>query len=172
MASEIPPAQRPASMPLLSAAFVLAFGVLLLVPVWAQLGVLAESEHGGHGGPTADHDAFAAQIEAQAAAFGQPDGSVRIPAGETVYIQAQQFYFTPATIHLQPGADYTLAFHATDVVHGVSLIMEGSLNMVLMPGATVEVPLRATESGEVQMLCTDYCGLGHHLMAGRIVFGE
>lgn len=167
---DLSPVQRPASRPLLVAAFVTAFGVLILVPVWARLGVLASSGHDSHhGGPAADAHAFAAQVEAQGAAYGQPDGSVNVPAGETVYIQAQQFSFVPAVIHLQRGAEYTLAFHATDVMHGVSLIKDGSLNTVLMPGTTVAVPFRATESGEVQMLCTEYCGLGHHLMAGRIV---
>lgn len=166
------PVQPKASSPLLGAAFVLAFGVLLLVPVWSRLGVLADSGHGGHGAPAADHEAFVAQLEAQAAAYGQPDGSVKIPAGETVYIQAQQFSFIPAVIHLQRGAAYNLSFHATDVMHGVSLVMQGSLNTVLMPGATVDVSIRAAESGEVRMLCTEYCGLGHDQMVGRIFIDE
>lgn len=170
MTGDIPPIQRSASLPLLAAAFVIAFGVLILVPVWAELGVLASSGHDSHhGGPATDDAAFAAQAEAQMAAYGQPDGSVKIPAGETVYILAQQFSFNPAVIHLERGAEYTLAFHATDVMHGVSLIMGGSLASVLMPGTTVVVPLRATESGDVQMLCTEYCGLGHNQMVGRIV---
>lgn len=173
MEAETPPAQRRASLPLLVAAFVIAFGVLLLVPVWARLGVLEASGHDDHhGGGSSAHDAFLALVEAQEKAYGQPDHSVRIPPGQTVYIQARQFGFTPATIHLQRGGDYTLAFHATDVMHGVSLIMDGNLSTVLMPGTTVEMPIRATESGEVQMRCTEYCGLGHHLMLGQIVVDD
>ncbi len=172
MVSESPPPQRSASLRLLAVAFVAAFGVLLLVPLWAQLGVLEAGGHDDHAAGQSDHEAFLGRLEAQTESYGQPDGSVRIPAGETVYIQARQFGFIPATIHLQRGADYTLAFHATDMMHGVSLIMDGSIGTLLMPNTTVEVPIRALESGEVQMLCTEYCGLGHHLMLGKLVIED
>lgn len=172
MVSDANSPQRTASLALLAVAFVAAFGVLLLVPLWAQLGVLEAGGHDDHAAGSADHEAFLDQVAAQTESYGLPDGSVRIPAGQTVYIQARQFGFSPATIRLRRGERYTLAFHATDMMHGVSLIMNGSLGTVLMPNATVELPIRALESGEVQMVCTEYCGLGHHLMVGRLVIED
>lgn len=165
------PATGRGSIPLLSVAFVLAFSVMLLVPVWAWLDVIdTGGGHGDHGGAqTVAAEAFRATVDAQTERYGQADGSVRVPDGEPVYVFVQQFAFTPNTIRLKRGAQHTLVFYAADVYHGVSLVHGGSLTTVLAPGTPVSLPIHVTEASEIEVRCTEYCGAAHHIMQARLI---
>lgn len=159
---------------LLAAAFIVAFSVLLLVPIWSAMGVLdAEAGHGEHGAAATMAEAdFQAQVDRQLERYGQPDGSVRVVAGEDVFIMARQFAFLPRTIHLKRGETYNLVFYAADVMHGVSLILGGSLSSVLLPGTPVTIRARPTTSGTIEVRCTEYCGAGHHAMTATILVDD
>ncbi|MCE7938326.1 hypothetical protein DCC79_13905 [bacterium] len=162
------------SMRLLAAAFGVAFSVLLLVPIWSAMGVLdTEAGHGDHGAATvmAAED-FQARVDQQLERFGQADGSVAIPPGTDVFVMARQYAFVPRTIHLKRGETYDLVFYAADVMHGVSLIMGGSLSSVLLPGTPVTIRVRPTASGTIALRCTEYCGAGHHAMTASITVGD
>lgn len=170
----------------LVAAFVVAFLVLIIVPLWYALGAVGAGAGHAHGGVVITEDWFLSKINEQQQKYGLPDGSVRIPPGDKsyvtmpdglviptstskVYIMARQFAFIPNTIRLQFGGLYDLIFFSPDVFHGASLIQEGSLNMVVMPNMTSKVTLRVTQLGEIQLRCNEYCGVAHHLMQGRII---
>lgn len=158
------------SVALLAAAFAVAFAVLILVPLWAVLGVLdLEGGHDDHSAASMRAEDFQAQVDRQLERYGQADGSVRPPAGADVFVMVRQFSFSPATIHLDRGEHYNLVFYAADVMHGVSLIMDGSLNVVLMPGTPVPISLQISTPGVVTVRCTEYCGAAHHVMAATIL---
>lgn len=156
-------------MATLGLALVLAFGVLAVAPLWGLLGTGSAISHGDHGpAQVVEHD-IDKLVQAQAQAYGDADGVVTPPPGATIHILVRQFGFVPSTIRLEKDVDYVLAFHAIDVIHGIALVMDAGIGTVLMPGATVAVPFRAAQEGLVEMLCTEYCGLGHHLMRGQIL---
>jgi cytochrome c oxidase subunit 2 len=76
--------------------------------------------------------------------------------------------FQPAEIRVPAGADITFTATSVDVLHGFNI--EGTrLNMMLIPGQISRNEYRFDEPGEHLLICHEYCGLGHHLMYGRIV---
>jgi cytochrome c oxidase subunit 2 len=151
-------------------AFVIAFGVLVLIPVWFALGAVELEAGGGHhgSGEMIPVEEFRSRVMDQNKKYGLDDGSVRPPPGE-VYILAMQFGYMPNTIRLKAGEHYTLVFLSADVLHGISLIQEKSLNSVIMPRMTTVVTIEPMRPGEALMLCNEYCGRGHHLMKGKII---
>ena len=180
------PAVVKGSTRFLVAAFVVAFMVMLVIPVWFILGAVGAGAGHVHGGAKISPEWFVSKVNEQQQKYGLPDGSVRIPPGKKVrvtmpdglvvvastskvYIMARQFSFTPTTIRLQYGGLYDLLFYSPDVFHGASVIQEGSINAVVMPSMTSKLTVRVTKLGEIQILCNEYCGLGHHLMKGRII---
>jgi cytochrome c oxidase subunit II len=57
-----------------------------------------------------------------------------------------------------------------DVQHGFSLVMvPHSLNFQLLPGYITQINISPDSVGEYPIMCNEYCGLGHHLMLGRII---
>jgi cytochrome c oxidase subunit 2 len=153
----------------LAAGFILAFMVLILVPVWVALGAVETEEDGHHGGGMMlTPEQFEAKVREQREKYGQPDGSVKPPPGD-VYILARQFVFSPSRLRLETGEHYTLHIYSPDVIHGYSLVMERSLNTVVLPRMMSMMEIELTRPGEILVTCNEYCGLGHHLMRGLII---
>ncbi|MBI2906149.1 MAG: hypothetical protein HYX92_00690 [Chloroflexi bacterium] len=170
----------------LVAAFLVAFSVMVLVPMWFALGVVGSGGAHVHGGVKISQEWFTSKISEQQKKYALPDGSVRIPPGDKVtvtmpdglmvptstskvYIMARQFSFIPNTIRLQYGGLYDIIFFSPDVLHGGSVIMEGSLNTVILPDMTTKILVRPTKLGEIEIRCTEYCGAAHHLMKAKII---
>jgi cytochrome c oxidase subunit 2 len=40
---------------------------------------------------------------------------------------------------------------------------------MLIPGEITELDYRFEERGEHLLICHEYCGVGHHLMFGRVI---
>lgn len=154
----------------LVAAFIIAFMVMAVVPLWFVLGAVGgEEAHQHGGGATVSKEWFGDKLQVQQDKYGLPDGSVQIPPGSTVYVMAQQFAFRPNTIRLVFGGNYEFIFFSPDVLHGASLIQAGSVNTVILPDLTAKISIKATQLGEIRLLCNEYCGAGHHLMKGKII---
>ena len=121
-----------------------------------------------------DTDAFRAEAAAfvDARQVGE-EGGVPVVApepGEDVYLQAQQFQFSPV-LQLQRGQTHRLLISSVDVQHGFSLQLEDnrpSMNFQVLPGYLYVIRVTPTETGEFSLVCNEFCGLGHHLMTGRI----
>lgn len=182
----VTPGSVKASTFFLVLAFTVAFMVMLVVPTWYALGAVGAGAGHVHGGAKISREWFVSKVNEQQQKYGLPDGSVRIPPGNKVlvtmpdglvvpaatskvYIMMSQYAFTPNTIRLQFGGLYDLLFYSPDVFHGASLIQDGSLNAVVMPSMTSKLTVRLTKLGEIQLVCNEYCGLGHHLMKARII---
>lgn len=91
------------------------------------------------------------------------------PGGE-VYLEASRFQFRPI-IQLEKGETYRFLISSRDVQHGFSL-HPGNINLQILPGYVQEVSLTPQEAGEYSLVCNEYCGLGHHVMGGRIIVTE
>lgn len=92
------------------------------------------------------------------------------PPGTDVYVVAQTFQFRPI-LKLRKGETYRLLITSLDMQHGLS-IQPAGLNFQILPGYLTVLRLTPTEAGQFQIVCNEYCGLGHHLMSGKIVVTE
>jgi cytochrome c oxidase subunit 2 len=95
---------------------------------------------------------------------------VRPPAGASAYLIAQRFQWSPI-LELKKGETYHIYLSATDVQHGLSL-QPVNMNFQVVPGYASLLTLTPTEAGVYTILCNQYCGVGHHLMAGRVIVKE
>jgi cytochrome c oxidase subunit 2 len=83
-------------------------------------------------------------------------------------IVAQAWAFLPPEIRVPAGAEVTFTATTIDIIHGLNV--EGTrLNMMLIPGQISRNTYRFREPGEHLIICHEYCGLGHHTMAGRVI---
>ncbi|WP_181691932.1 cupredoxin domain-containing protein [Natronomonas sp. LN261] len=85
-----------------------------------------------------------------------------------VYVRALQFAFIPGDVEVP--ANSTVTFHVTssDVIHSYSVVGTNANTMVI-PGEVATITVETEEPGEHGIICTEYCGSGHHNMAGKLI---
>lgn len=160
----------------LVAAVVIAFSVLLIIPMWAAYGVMFPGEGGGHA-HGAGEMVTASEFEEKTARFMEErrlaDGSVRAAHGEPIYVMATQYTFTPNTIRLAAGEQYDLQMLSKDVVHAFSIHMgDTSYNAVVMPKMVTALKLKPAKPGKYLVVCNEYCGIGHDYMYFSVIVEE
>ena len=89
------------------------------------------------------------------------------PAGADVYLAALTFQWTPI-LKLRKGAEYILHLSALDVNHGFNLYPV-NVNFQVVPGYDYGLRITPNQSGDVFIICNEFCGIGHHLMVGKMV---
>jgi len=100
--------------------------------------------------------------------FDQPGVREVAPGQYEVVVIGRYWSFTPAQVRVPAGADITFIATSADVLHGFNI--EGTrLNMMLIPGQISRNTYRFDEPGEYLLICHEYCGIGHHTMAGRVI---
>lgn len=92
------------------------------------------------------------------------------PPGSEVYLLARMWQWYPA-LKLEAGRTYTLHLSAADLNHGFSL-QPYNLNFQVVPGYDYALKVTPGEAGDFRVLCNEYCGIGHHLMIGKILVVE
>ena len=92
---------------------------------------------------------------------------VEPPPGSHVYMQASQYAWIPV-VRLRQGAEYTLHLSSLDVNHGFSLYPL-NINFQVVPGYDYGLRIVPNQPGEFHVMCNEFCGIGHHLMVGKIV---
>jgi cytochrome c oxidase subunit II len=101
------------------------------------------------------------------ARFAHP--SVTVGAnGATVVAFGMMFGFNPAEIRVPAGKPVTFRLTSADVTHGF-LIVGTNANTMLVPGYVSQFTTVFRQPGEYLIVCNEYCGLGHHLMAGKLI---
>jgi len=95
---------------------------------------------------------------------------VEPPPGSDVYLLARQWQWYPV-IKLKKGETYRLHLSSTDVLHGFS-IQPLNLNFMVVPGYDYVLTITPTTSGEYAIVCNEFCGIGHHIMIGKILVTE
>lgn len=101
---------------------------------------------------------------------GATDGGIPVvapPAGADIYLLGAQFQWTPV-LQLEQGAEYTLHLSSLDVNHGFNLF-PFNVNFQVVPGYDYGLRVIPTEAGSYSILCNEFCGIGHHLMVGRVI---
>ena len=105
---------------------------------------------------------------AQTAPFDNPGVFQTGPNQYTAVIVARAWAFSPAELHVPVGGEITFIATSTDVIHGLN-VESTRLNMMLIPGQISKNTYTFREPGEYLLICHEYCGLGHHTMAGKVV---
>ena len=83
------------------------------------------------------------------------------------YYVARIFSFAPAEIRVPAGSRITFYVTSADVEHGFS-IPETGVNTMVTPGWVSSVSHTFRERGTFLLVCNEYCGSGHHLMAAKV----
>ncbi len=66
------------------------------------------------------------------------------------------------------GAEVEFVITSADVLHGF-LILDTSVNAMVIPGQVTRVATTFDEAGEYEIVCHEYCGIGHQGMFGKVV---
>ncbi|GEM_PF-187701 len=89
------------------------------------------------------------------------------------WITAQQWYYNPKIIKVDPGDTVRFIVTSADITHGFA-INELGINLTLLEGEMVEheivVPPDIAE-GTYTIYCSVFCGIGHPYFKGRIIVG-
>ncbi|MBX6394631.1 MAG: cytochrome c oxidase subunit II [Alicyclobacillaceae bacterium] len=143
----------------------LTLGVLILAAFVVVVGVNAFAM--GAQPPSDSQKIDPAKVD-QTPPFNQP--SVK-KIGENEYevtMTAFVFGFAPASIEVPAGSTVHFRVTSKDVVHGFE-IPGTNVNMMVVPGYVNTATHTFTKPGNYLILCNEYCGAGHHLMAGHVV---
>ena len=74
----------------------------------------------------------------------------------------------PNEIRIPKGSTVTFYLHSQDVIHGIK-IKDTTVSLMVIPGQVGRATYTFDEPGEYLFLCHEYCGLGHHVMSGKII---
>jgi cytochrome c oxidase subunit 2 len=101
--------------------------------------------------------------------LGQPfvlaDGTVE------VQMVAIMFAFAPNEVRVPAGRPIRFRLTSADVTHGF-MISGTNANTMLMPGYISQFTTVFPRTGDYLLVCHEFCGNGHHVMAGRIIVEE
>lgn len=92
------------------------------------------------------------------------------PPGSEVYLLGRMWNWYPV-LKLKQGVEYTLHLSSTDLNHGFSLYPV-NLNFQVIPGYDYALKITPNKAGDFRIICNEFCGIGHHLMVGRVLVEE
>jgi cytochrome c oxidase subunit 2 len=87
-----------------------------------------------------------------------------------VYVLAYQFAFMPGSdqpIRLPAGSTVTFHVASRDVIHGFAVVGT-NINSMAIPGQVARLTVEFDDPATYGVVCHEYCGAGHHSMAGQI----
>jgi cytochrome c oxidase subunit 2 len=93
----------------------------------------------------------------------------RGPAVRTFEVTASRFKFEPDLLEVAAGDEVRLVLRSADSLHGLEI--KGMKVKVKIPkgGEPVSATFVASRPGTFEFTCSEYCGLGHRNMKGRLV---
>lgn len=91
---------------------------------------------------------------------------VEPPPGSDIYLMGMMWQWRPI-LRLQEGVEYILHLSSMDVNHGFNL-HPFNINFQVVPGYDYGLRITPTEAGEFRIVCNEFCGVGHHMMVGRV----
>jgi cytochrome c oxidase subunit II len=98
--------------------------------------------------------------------------AVQSPAEEgrvhEIKMTAKKYEFSPSEIHVKQGEKVRLLITALDRKHGFEIKPLG-IKTDLEQGKEQVVEFQASQSGEFEFHCSNFCGLGHGRMKGKLI---
>lgn len=90
------------------------------------------------------------------------------PGRYEAHVVARMWEFEPDVITVPKGSVVDFYVISPDVAHGF-IIPGKNVNLMALPEAVAYAQARFDAPGAFQIVCHEYCGLGHHGMAGSVV---
>jgi heme/copper-type cytochrome/quinol oxidase subunit 2 len=86
-----------------------------------------------------------------------------------VAMEARMGSFAPQVIYARQGDTVHVTIRAMDTAHGFKVQGRDDIDVLLMPGQTVEVSFVVDWEGGREWYCTFSCGSQHGTMTGMII---
>lgn len=103
--------------------------------------------------------------------FVSPGVTVAEDGSQQVVAVGLMFAFVPFEITVTAGRPVTFRMTSPDVIHGFQIVGTNANTMVI-PGYVSQFTVTFDTPGEYLIVCNEYCGIGHHLMQGRLIVEE
>jgi cytochrome c oxidase subunit 2 len=87
--------------------------------------------------------------------------------GSDVYLVAMMWRWYPV-LKLKAGQTYRVHVSSMDLQHGLS-ILPINVNFQVLPGYDHVITMTPKEKGTYDVVCNEFCGIGHHQMTGKIL---
>jgi cytochrome c oxidase subunit 2 len=118
-------------------------------------------------GPPSNMETIDPQKVDQTAPFDKP-GIKQIGENEyEVVMTLEIFSFNPGDIEVPAGSTVHFILTSKDVTHGFQ-IAGTNVNAMVMPGHIQKISQKFDKPGKYLVLCNEYCGAGHQVMATTI----
>jgi cytochrome c oxidase subunit 2 len=89
------------------------------------------------------------------------------PGRYEAHVVSKSFSFKPDPLKVPKGAVVDFYLTSQDIVHG--FYIDGTdVNLMAIPNAVTYGQARFTKPGKYQVICHEFCGLGHQDMVGTI----
>ena len=148
-------------------AFLWCMVLFAMMPIWHWVGGQNPSGIRGKVEPAR----FSERVEkfVQDYKVGEEKGVpvVAPPPGSDIYMLGRMWAWYPV-LKLKLGATYTLHLSSLDLNHGFSLFPV-NINFQVVPGYDYGLKITPNESGTFHVVCNEFCGIGHHLMVGKVI---
>jgi cytochrome c oxidase subunit 2 len=92
---------------------------------------------------------------------------VEPPPGGDAYLLGMMWNWFPV-IKLREGETYRLHISSLDLQHGFSL-QPMNMNFQILPGYDHVLTVTPPSTGIFNIVCNEFCGIGHHNMTGKII---
>lgn len=92
------------------------------------------------------------------------------PPGSDIYVLARMWQWYPV-LKLKKGAEYIMHLSSMDLNHGFSLFPI-NINFQVIPGYDYALKVSPNAAGDFRIICNEFCGIGHHLMIGKVLVEE
>jgi cytochrome c oxidase subunit 2 len=93
------------------------------------------------------------------------------PAPHVITMTAKKYEFSPSTITVAKGERVRIEATALDKTHGIE-IKEFNVKVKLEKGKMTVVEFTPDRTGEFEFKCSEFCGLGHGHMKGKLIVTE
>ena len=91
---------------------------------------------------------------------------IKPPAGADIYLLGRMWLWYPV-LELERAQSYRVHLSSLDLQHGFSL-QPININVQVHPGYEHVLTVTPNRPGEYSIVCNEFCGLGHHMMLGKI----
>lgn len=89
------------------------------------------------------------------------------PGRYEAHVVAKMWQFEPDTIRVPKGSIVGFYVTSADVAHGF-YIDRTNVNLMALPSVVNYAQARFPEPGKYSILCHEYCGVGHNMMAASV----
>ncbi|HRE50737.1 MAG TPA: cytochrome c oxidase subunit II [Flavitalea sp.] len=85
-----------------------------------------------------------------------------------VFSVASMWQFQPSEIYIPVGSEVDFYLTSKDVVHGFN-ISDKNINMMAVYGAINKTSVKFDKPGVYDIVCHEYCGVGHQNMRAQVI---